>query len=346
MVMKINFVKKKMLVPLILVSVILVILVIFFSRAGFNLLQPARVVTETGQRIGGGLLGGSFDFGENSKELIPLAKLISGGPPKDGIPSIDEPKYLKATEANFLNEDDLVMGVEIAGDARAFPIKILNWHEIVNAEIGGVPVAVTYCPLCFSGVAFKRTINGQVVEFGVSGKLYNNDLIMYNRKAGNLKENLWQQITGQAIVGELAGRKLEKIITDTIEWSNWRKSHPQTLVLSTDTGFVRDYEFSPYGDYDSSSEVFFPVENKDDRLHPKTKVFGVEIAGKFKAYPESEIEKIIEIKDSVGGNPITIKRNPQTGIVRFFDGKGGEVTPILEFWFSWVAFHPETELYQ
>ncbi|HEX9319044.1 MAG TPA: DUF3179 domain-containing (seleno)protein, partial [Nitrososphaeraceae archaeon] len=142
------------------------------------------------------------------KHIVPLDKIVSGGPPPDGIPSIDNPKFVPAAEADkFLQNSDQVVGVNINGDIRAYPLQILVWHEIVNDNVGSTPVAITYCPLCFTNQVFKRTVNGQSVEFGTSGKLYNSNLVMYDRTS----KSLWSQALGQGIVGKYAGIRLERI---------------------------------------------------------------------------------------------------------------------------------------
>jgi len=148
------------------------------------------------------------------KHIVPLDKIRSGGPPKDGIPSIDDPQFVIASEAEFVSDNDVIIGLEINGETKAYPLSILVWHEIVNDDVGGTPVAVTYCPLCFTNQVFERTINGNEVEFGTSGKLYNSNLVMYDR----LTESYWSQALGTAIVGELAGYELEKTPFDVITW--------------------------------------------------------------------------------------------------------------------------------
>lgn len=315
------------------------------------------------------------------KHIVPLDRIFSGGPPKDGIPSIGRPKFVSKDEGNkFLKDDDLVLGLFINGEARAYPRMILVWHEIVNDKVGVRPVLITYCPLCYTGAAFVREINGEEVEFGVSGKLYNSDLVMYDRKT----DTYWSQVLGQAIVGELAGSKLQRIQVDTVEWGVWNKLHPDTMVLSRDTGFIRPYGQDPYGGYYFSRDIIFPLENEDARLHPKAIVYGVEFEGKAKAYPDAELAKAVVVNGNVGNKPILVTRDPTTKIVRIFERTGGD--DILEFetrngkifdkntnsewtfdglavsgklagtqlnsiiapphfWFAWAAFKPGTEVF-
>ena len=199
------------------------------------------------------------------KHIIPLEKIRSGGPPKDGIPSIDTPEFTEASQEYHVSDSDTVLGLEINGDVRAYPLSILVWHEIVNDNVGGVPVAVTYCPLCFTNQVFERVIDGQEVEFGTSGKLYNSNLVMYDR----LTNSYWSQALGKAIVGELAGYELSTIPFDVIKWGDWKSLHPDSVVLTTNTGHIRAYGVDPYGNYYTETRILFPVENTDNRMHPK-----------------------------------------------------------------------------
>lgn len=282
------------------------------------------------------------------KSSIDTSKILSGGPAKDGIPSIDNPEFWNVEEANkFLKDEDVVLGLELEGEARAYPLRILNWHEIVNDEVKGKAVLITYCPLCYTGIAFKREIGGVIVEFGVSGKLYNNNLLMYNRPNDVIKdESLWSQQLGEAVVGPLTGTKLEQIIIDTVTWRDWKEKHPDTKVLSTDTGAIRDYTVNPYGDYETDPQIIFPVTNEDNRLPPKEKIYGIEINGKFKAYPQNKLPKGTKITDTVDDTAFEISVD-DVGRFGIINKKTQEEIPWqISFWFSWVAFHPETEVFQ
>jgi hypothetical protein len=328
---------------------------------------------------------------DTAKQIVPLDQIVSGGPPRDGIPSIGIPKFVSTEEAssNFLQGSDLVIGLEINGDVRAYPLKILVWHEIVNDDVGGTPVAVTYCPLCFTSQVFNRTIDGQVVEFGTSGKLYNSNLVMYDRTS----ESLWSQAMAKGIVGKHAGKDLERIPFDVAAWNEWKKVHPESKVLSTDTGFGRPYGVDPYGNYYTQPNILFPVSHKDDRLGPKEIVIGLEDNGNYKAYRISDIENKKVVNDAIGNKQIALVSlepfmvrvfdksilqtessgsqvttlqleyesssnllvDKQTGTKWNFDGRavegrmdGKSLTrlPLAEgFWFSWVTFHPNTEVY-
>jgi hypothetical protein len=317
-----------------------------------------------------------------ANHIVPLDKIVSGGPPQDGIPSIDNPKFVSIAEADqFLQDADQVVGLDLNGDIRAYPLQILVWHEIVNDIVGETPVAVTYCPLCFTNQVFNRTVDGKTVEFGTSGKLYNSNLVMYDRTSNSL----WSQALGQAIVGKHAGVKLDRIPFDVAFWKEWKQLYPDTKVLSRDTGSTRPYGADPYGGYYTSSELFFPVSNKDDRLGLKEIIIGLENSGLYKAYKLQQIEDSKVINDRIGNKSVALFSlypfmvrafdstingqnveflydqnsgkitDKQTGSEWNFDGisTAGAMTgkhltrlPFDEgFWFEWVAFHPETELY-
>jgi hypothetical protein len=320
---------------------------------------------------------------EEEKSVVPLDQIVSGGPPPDGIPSIDNPKFTSVKEADEILEDsELVVGLNVNGDIRAYPLQILVWHEIVNDDVGGVPVALTYCPLCFTNQVFNRTLeDGNVVEFGTSGKLYNSNLVMYDRASNSL----WSQALAQGIVGKYAGVNLQRIPFDVANWKEWKQLYPESKVLSRDTGSSRPYGADPYGDYYTNSEVLFPISNQDNRLRLKEIVIGLENNGQNKAYRLQDIEHNKIINDKISNNPIVLmssfpfivrafdpivdgqalqfKFNPynnsfldlQTGSEWNIEGiavegelKGTELIrlPYDEgFWFEWVAFHPETELY-
>lgn len=274
--------------------------------------------------------------------LIDPDKLVSGGPPKDGIPSIDNPKFVSVEEADeWIEDNELVLTFVYEGVTRVYPLQIMVWHEIVNDTVAGDPILITYCPLCGSGVAFERTIGGEEVEFGVSGKLYNSNLILYDRKTNSY----WTQIEGRAVVGELTGMTLTQISMDTVVWRDWKNEHPDSEVLDQDTGFRRPYGADPYGNYYEDSFLFFPVEETDNRIHPKTVIFGIEVNGVFKAYQEDDLLELGTVKDTVAGVRIRVERDA-SGVVTVTDeDTGGEIVKERSFWFAWYAFHPETELY-
>jgi hypothetical protein len=185
-------------------------------------------------------------------------------------------------------------------------------------------------------------INGEPVEFGVSGLLYNSNVVMYDRKT----ESYWSQLDEIAIVGELAGTRLTPIFMDTVAWGQWKGEHPEAEVLSQDTGHSRPYGVDPYGSYYVSDFVLFPVENTDDRVSPKTLIFGIEVDGVFKAYKEEDLEELGTIEDTVGDTRIRLDRE-ESGAVMVTNLETGErIVKERSFWFAWYAFHPDTGLYQ
>jgi hypothetical protein len=204
--------------------------------------------------------------------LIDPADLRSGGPPPDGIPAIDDPRFLDTREVTYLEDDEPVLAIEVDGDARAYPIQIMTWHEIVNDTVGGIPVAVSYCPLCNTAIAYDRRAGGRVLDFGTSGMLYNSALVMYDRQT----ESLWSHFTGQAVFGYLAGTELELIPVQTVAWHDWRDANPDGRVLSRETGFERDYGRNPYPGYDDVDNPPFLYDGPVDGRYPaKTRLVGV-----------------------------------------------------------------------
>ncbi len=311
---------------------------------------------------------------DGTKYIVHPSEILSGGPSKDGIPSIDNPKFQPGEEGDWwLNDDDLVLGLDYNGVVKAYPHRILNWHEIVNDKAGDERVLITYCPLCRTGIAFKPIVNGLEVEFGTSGKLYNSELVMYDR----LTDSYWAQSLGKAIIGPSTGQVLKKIPLDTVKWKDWKKVHPDTQVMRKGTGFFRDYDRNPYEGYEASDGLYFPINNKDDRLKPKVIVYGVEFDENTKAYAEDDVEEVKLINDVVGNVPIVVLWDNGLNTVKIFERtlngetltfelsnnkiidnennewvisdmseKLGVVDTFGHFWFAWAAFFPETELYE
>lgn len=277
--------------------------------------------------------------------------LLQGCFSQDCIPSIDNPKFESVKEAGWLRDDDVVFAIDYKGTQRAYPQRIMNWHEIVNDNIAGDPIAITFCPLCGSALAFERKVDGVITEFGVSGKLHNSDLVMYDRYEGNL----WQQITGEGIVGPAARREeiLKQLPIVTTTWGQWKKKHPNTQVLSRDTGHSRNYDQYPYGTYEQDDQLLFGVKGLNERssstnksLQIKTVVYGIEVNDASKAYPESVFDKQSVISDIVGGIPVQLEKTPEGKIKVTNAQTQEEIIPIRLFWFAWASFHPDTELYQ
>ena len=339
----------------VIVVIVFIVSVIFsFSGGTLNLFggkiksSPKDVVVEVreGQEI--------KETAEGVKYIVEPSKIRSGGPPKGGIgidrgiPALAEEniKFVSVSEADeWIQDNELVLVLIYEDVKRVYPLQIMVFHEIANDRIKGDPILITYCPLCGSGIAYKGVVevNGQEIEtrFGTSGKLYNSNLVMYDE----LTDTYWTQIDGRAIVGELTGQELKEISVDTVVWRDWKKAHPDSEVLSQDTGFSRNYGNDPYGNYYEDSFLIFPVENSDNRIHPKTVIFGVEVNGVFKAYEEDVLIELGVIEDVVGGVNIKVERDV-AGIVKITNvDTGEEIVKERDFWFAWYAFHPDTELY-
>jgi hypothetical protein len=296
----------------------------------------------------------------------------SGGPSKDGIPAIDDPSFVSAEEATFLNPDDVVFGIAREGSVKAYPQQILVHHEICNDAVAGTPLAVTYCPLTGTVLGFRR----DGTTFGVSGRLVNNNLIMYDRAT----EAWWPQVLATAIPGPWNAappeRSLQEVRLIWTSWKHWREEHPDTRVLSTDTGYARNYGSDPYGSYGppagyyAQKRTLFPVLNEDDRFHPKTVVMGARTPGGAVAVQKSTLQAGKLIEGTLAGTPILAVYDPryETGYVYAnpeelsFEYDGGTVvTPADErvapdalsierihtfdaMWFAWHGFYPESDV--
>lgn len=272
--------------------------------------QPERqadgtygALTEPEQRLAD-RLAVSFPQTVFAKRTVPLTDLLDGGVGRDeGIPSIRSPLFVDSANASeWLADDEPVVSLAIDGEARAYPIQILMWHEVVNDTLAGVPVVVTFCPLCNTALAFDRRVNGEARVFGVSGLLRRSDLVMVD----DANDSLWQQITGEAIVGADVAAQLAFVPAQIVAWSDFRETYPDGLVLSRETGFVRDYGQNPYAGYDRvGSGTLFPVAGADDpRLDAKERVLAVEIAGDAVAFPFSEFQASAVLTAEVAGTQV------------------------------------------
>lgn len=240
--------------------------------------------------------------------LVDPAEVISGGPPPDGIPPIDEPRFLDTPEVDFLEDDEPVIAVRLGSDARAYPVQVMIWHEIVNDTFdpgptgdGAVPVTVTYCPLCNSGIAYDRRLGERVLDFGTSGRLYRSALVMYDRQT----ESLWSHFNGEAIAGVLTGSRLETIPVSTVSWADWRDANPDGLVLSRETGEDRPYGQNPYPGYDDVDVPPFAFEGEaDDRLLAKERVLGTGIGSDPTAVVLEELAAVGVVEFDLDGAPV------------------------------------------
>lgn len=247
-----------------------------------------------------------------SKHTVPLTEIVSGGPPKDGIPPIDQPKFESVRAASsWLNGREPVVVVEAGGAARAYPLQILMWHEIVNDVIAGVPVSITYCPLCNTAITFSRRLDGDTTSFGTTGRLRLSDLVMYDRRT----ETWWQQATGEGLVGQHAGGKLTRYPSTLVSYSEFRKQFPEGQVLSRNTGFPRDYGRTPYARYDAENQspiAGFFGRRPDPRLKPMERVGVVSSDDDRVIVPFSRLEKEKIVTARLGQRPVVIWWIPGT----------------------------------
>ena len=242
---------------------------------------------------------------DTSRKNIALSELQSGGPPKDGIPSIDNPKFSGYQSADsWLGDDEPVISYSHDGRHRAYPLQIMIWHEIVNDRIDDHRFLVSFCPLCNSSLIFDRSLENLTLEFGVSGFLRNSDLVMYDRQT----ETLWQQVTGKAIVGQFTGKKLNQLPSQIISYQQFKEQYPQGKVLSKQTGYNRDYGSNPYQGYDDveSSPFLYDKTQEDNRLKPMERVLTLHHKGETIGYPFKITRQNKVTHDTVAGEPVVV----------------------------------------
>lgn len=311
--------------------------------------------------------------------LIDLEKVEDGCERLDCIRSIDDPKFIAAKKADYLQDNDLVIGVRMGDDIHCYPHNILNWHEIVNDYLNDTYVAINYCPLTGSGMAWNRTINGKLTEFGVSGLLYNSNVIPYDRTT----RSAWSQMKQVCVNGELMEKKAEAFQVMETTWATWKKLYPDSKVVSTETGMQRDYTSYPYGSYRDDREIYFDVDQESDTLHPKERLFGIISGDEARCYRfnnfkngvrvimDTAFQKSIIVVGSDRDNFIVAfnregnhSYSPNTkqvpGIFSDEEGnvydafgycvegqkKGSRLTPVngfIAYWFAWYAFYPQVQ---
>ncbi|MEE8604244.1 MAG: DUF3179 domain-containing (seleno)protein [Candidatus Aminicenantaceae bacterium] len=316
--------------------------------------------------------------------LIPKDQIRDGGPGKDGIPSIDSPKFIPIEDALTLNSD-LVIGIQIGSFIRAFPHPILDQHEIVNHTIDSTSFALTYCPLTGSGIAWDTSAFSLNKTFGVSGQLYNSNLIPYDRGT----DSNWSQMINMSVNGQLIGQNAKLIHVVETTWGTWKLMYPDSLVLSRDSGFSRNYDVYPYGDYKFSDRLLFPVSNEDNRLNKKARVLGVIVGEKTKVYPIGSFPPaikvinetfngldIVVVGDMLKNFAVSFTRKLSDGTLLDFEpienelpvvmkDKGGSkwdvfgnavsgprigakleaTNSFISYWFAWAAFYPNADIY-
>ena len=290
-----------------------------------------------------GVSGKTLNGFKISDPLIPARLIQRGGPPRDGIPAIDAPRFIPAAGAHHVSDTDRVLGLVVGNKAKAYPIRILNYHEIVNDRFDETPIAVTFCPLCGTGIAFVARIDGSPRHFGVSGLLYNSDVLMYDRET----DSLWSQILGKAVNGPAKGKALKPVPVIHTTWADWRQRHPDTLVLAEPRSFRRDYSVDPYPGYADSKRIWFPVAHRDRRYPAKSVIIGAMINGQPYAWPFAELPRDRQtLTDRIAGLEVTIEYDPATHAARVTDARGDEIPSFTAYWFAWVAFHPDTGVWK
>ena len=278
--------------------------------------------------------------------LIPLKEIRPGGPARDGIPAIDRPRFILAKKAiSVFSKSDRAIVVKKKNQIKVYPISILNWHEVVNDEIAGEKIVVTYCPLCGTGVVFSRQFNSMVRTFGVSGLLYQSDVLLYDRQT----ESLWSQLLRKAVTGPSKGKKLSIVESSHEPLQRALKKYPQAQVLSRKTGFRRNYQSSPYGNYDQSEEIYFPILHPDSRFHRKTwTLLIIQRGGEGKKseqllIPISVLDrKRLEQMIRVGGRSLKLKYDFKRNILLCPVGEG--VSCMTGFWFALRTFYPRARV--
>lgn len=272
---------------------------------------------------------------------VDRALLVSGGPGKDGIKSVDAPEFSDIGSATWVGRDTEVLGVEVGGDARAYPLRMLEYHQIVNDVVGGVPIAVTYDPLSGTPFAWRRVSQGETLELGVSGLLYNHNFLMFDRGS----ESLWSQALGEAIAGPRAGQKLERIEVRQETTGAWIARHMETRFLRPPFPEKVPYQLSPYQSYWVEDRVPFPVAAKDERFHAKELVLGVTVNGTARAYVGSVLTREGgSADDRIDGKRVRVSYESETGTFRWEVDEGVDVWEA--YWFAWKAFHPKTEVWR
>jgi hypothetical protein len=274
---------------------------------------------------------------------ISVDEIHRGGPPRDGIPSIDHPKFIAPEDADFLQAADEVLSISIKGETRAYPLRILVQHEIVNDTIAGKPIAITYCPLCGTAMVFSRKVGDRTLDFGVSGLLYQSDVLMYDRQT----DSLWSQLAMSAVSGPLVKSTLTWLPSQQLAWKAWKARYPLGKVLSADTGFQRDYSGNAYARYKQSPDTMFPVPSYRTELPRKEWVVGVLVDGVARAYPIRALSEKRSVQDAVNGIALEITYDPATRLAAARENASGEALPVVKlYWFAWQAFYPDTELWK
>jgi hypothetical protein len=278
-----------------------------------------------------------FDLGG---ARVPREEIRAGGPPRDGIESVDQPEFALVEEARWVVKGNPVLGVVVEGDAHVYPVHLIEPHQIVNDEMGGVPVVVSYDPLTAAPRAYRRRIEERTLSFGVSGLIYNSNFLLYDRET----ESLWVQFTGEAVTGPMAGKRLERIPIRQELLGAWLARHPLSRVLVRPLPTRIDYRHSRYSRYMVEDKIIFPVKARDDRFHAKELVLGVVAGGRPRAYLGSLVTRAGgKVAEELRGSRIELVYSTDDGVYSYQVAEGVEVAE--SYWFAWKAFHPDTEVW-
>jgi hypothetical protein len=274
---------------------------------------------------------------------LPIEEMYLGGPTREGIQPVDKPEFIRAGENDFLTGKDLVVGVVYNGIVKAYPARILNHHEIVNDKFGDTPVAITYAPLSGSAAAYKAESNGRAKSFAASPIVYNNNTLLFDRQTNSL----WSQAMGQSVAGEASGAALQQIPAAWTTWDNWKAQYPNTLVMNRNTGHAIDYAVDPYAEYEASRGLRYPLSKVSKAMPLKEKVVGVEVNGKFRAYPMFvlQAENRPLIADTFNGQELLIRFDKESKTALVTNIKGEVFPSKTGYWYTWFAFYPETDVY-
>ncbi len=265
------------------------------TAVGWLAIQAALSQPET--------LEAEFPKTDFSSALVDFDEIQSGGPPRDGIPALDDPSFIPASRADWLHPDEPVISVTVGGESRAYPLQIMIWHEIVNDTVNGLPLAITFCPLCNASLVFKRKFEGTTLDFGTTGRLRKSDLLMYDRQT----ESWWQQFTGRALIGDYAGQTLEEYPANIVRFDDFRQANPEAPVLSRRTGYNRPYGENPYRGYDRIDQSPFMFDDTTDpRLPPMERIVAVRVNDSYRAYPFRAFRATEVINEEFAGTPVAV----------------------------------------
>jgi hypothetical protein len=271
---------------------------------------------------------------------VPPGEIIDGGPGRDGIKSVDEPRFVAPDAATWVAPPNPVLGVALGGEAHAYPVHVMDYHQVVNDAFDGKGVVVTYDPLAGAPRAFDARVDGRTLHFGVSGLLWNHNVLLYDRETSSL----WLQFTGEALAGPLAGKRLAPLRIRQERWSTWRSRQPDTRVLERPFPKHIDYRYTPFKAYIIQDSTLFPVKAKDARFHAKEVVCGVVVDGKARAYLGSRVTAAGgEVVDDVAGRKVQIAYDTEEAVFMWEVPDGVEVAEA--YWLAWKAFHPDTSVW-